>query len=105
MKDWKDVPDTPTWAGEMLEELGEDATTIDVAHRQSEVQLVTRILTEQPPDVWEEWAQSELSPLWMRSAIVEYSVASSRWQQARQVAELDLLEELLGEMLTADEEG
>ena len=102
--DWMKVPDTPAWAGEMLTEMGDDAVTVHVAHRQAEVQLTTRILTEQPPDVWEEWAQSEDSPMWMRSAIVEYSVAESRWQQARQIAELELLDDLLGDMLEQAEE-
>ena len=101
---WRNAPDTPAWAGELLEELGEDTTTMDVAHRQAEVALVIRIVTEQPPDVWEDWAKSEHSPMWMRSAIVTYSVSSSRWEQVRQLAELELVEELLGEMLHSEED-
>ena len=102
--DWNKVEDTPAWARELLEAMGDDAVTVNIAHRQAEVQLTIRILTEQPPDVWEEWAQSEHTPMWMRSAIVEYSVADSRWQHVRQVAELELLEELLGRMLEQSED-
>ncbi len=34
---WKDTPDTPAWASELLEELGGDTTSIGVAHQQAEV--------------------------------------------------------------------
>lgn len=102
--DWKDVPDTPAWAGELMTEIGDDVTTIEVAHRQAEVQMAARILTEQPPDVWEEWAQSAMTPMWMRSVIVEYSVSSSRWAQVRVIAELELLDEILSDMLIDQEE-
>lgn len=102
--DWMKVPDTPAWAGEMLAEMGDDSLTIHIAHRQAEAQLTVRILTQEPPDVWEQWAQSEETPMWMRSAIVEYSVAESRWQQVRQIAELELLDELLDRMLEQSED-
>ena len=103
--DWRDVPDTPAWAGELLQELGDEATTIDVVHKRAEVAFVAEILQEQPPDVWQDWAQSNLSPNWLRSCVVEYSVASSRWQQVRQIAELELMDEVLGSMLHDDDEG
>ena len=103
--DWKDVPDTPAWAGELLAEMEqEEATTVGVAHRQAEVQLGIRILTEQPPDVWEEWSKSDVTPMWLRSAIVEYSVAASRWAQVRQIAELELLDEILDNMIQDQED-
>ena len=70
----------------------------------SEVLLTLRILREQPPDVWEEWAQSKHSPMWMRSAIVEYSVSGSRWEQVRHQADLELVEEMLGEMMESGAE-
>ena len=101
---WKDTPDTPVWASELLEELGGDTTSIGVAHHQAEALLTLRILLEQPPDVWEEWAKSPHSPYWMRSAIVEYSVAGSRWEQVRLQAELELVVELLGAMLESGAE-
>ena len=103
---WKDAPDTPAWAVELLEELegGGGTTNIGVAHRQAEVLLTLRILREQPPDVWEEWAQSKHSPMWMRSAIVEYSVSGSRWEQVRHQADLELVEEMLGEMMESGAE-
>ena len=102
--DWNKVEDTPHWAAELLETIGDDTVTVRIAHHQAEVQLVIRILTDQPPDVWQEWAQSPESPTWMRSAIVEYSVADSRWQQVRQIAELELLDEILDRLLEQDEE-
>jgi hypothetical protein len=40
----------------------------------------------------------------MRSAIVEYSVAGSRWEQVRLQAELELGVELLGKMLESGAE-
>ena len=99
---WKDAP---AWAVELLEELeGGGTTNIGVAHRQAEVLLTLRILREQPPDVWEEWAQSKHSPMWMRSAIVEYSVSGSRWEQVRHQADLELVEEMLGEMMESGAE-
>lgn len=45
---------------------------------------------EQPVEVWQEWTQSALSPNWMRSAIVEYLVCESRWQQVQIIAHLEL---------------
>ena len=61
--------------------------------------LVLRIVKEQPPDVWEAWAQAEESPSWMRSAIAEYAASASRWEQVRHIADLDLLAEVLGKMM------
>ena len=101
---WKDTPDTPAWAGELLEELGGDTTSIGVAQKQAEVLLTLRILNEQPRDVWEEWAKSPHNPGWMREAIVEYLVAESRWEQVRLQAELELGVELLGKMLESGAE-
>ena len=83
---------------------GWGTTNIGVAHRQADVLLTLRILREQPPDVWEEWAQSKHSPMWMRSAIVEYSVSGSRWEQVRHQADLELVEEMLGEMMESGAE-
>lgn len=42
--DWEEMSDTPVWAEELLEELGDKATTIDLVHRQAEVKLTARIL-------------------------------------------------------------
>ena len=100
---WKEAPDTPAWAGELLDAMGEAATTIEVAHYQAEVQLTARILTEQPVEVWQEWAQSNLSPDWMRSCIVEYSVCESRWQQVALISHLELMDEILGDMMSEEE--
>ena len=71
---WENHPDSPARVGGLLEELG-DAATIAIAHRQAEVLLTLRILKEQPPDVWAEW------------------------EQARHVADLELLAEVPGEMM------
>ena len=100
---WENHPDCPAWVGGLLEELG-DAATVAIAHRQAEVMLTLRILMEQPPDVWAEWAQSEASPSWMRSAIAEYSASASRWEQVRHVADLELLAEVPGEMMESGAE-
>ena len=97
------VEDTPAWAAELMEGMAK-ASTIDVVHAQAEVQLTITLATENPPDVWEEWAQSELTPMWMRSAIIEYAASESRWQQVRQLAELELVDELLGDMVQAGDE-
>lgn len=102
--DWRDVPDTPAWAIELLDELGEDATTIDVTHRQSEVERTIEILTEHGPDLWDEWAKTDYTPMWMRSALVEYMLATSRWAHVRQIAELELMGEMLEEMIFGTDE-
>lgn len=97
--------DTPIWASELMEMLGDTASTIDVVHRQAEVHFVIRLLTDQPPDVWAEWAQDERIPMWMRTAVVEYAAAGSKWEQIRQVAELEYVaDEVLDELLIEEEE-
>jgi len=104
---WADIPDTPSWAVELLQEMNigpgdSDTRTMDVVHRQAEVTFLIRILTTQPPDIWAEWASSEFSPSWMRSAIAEYSVSQSRWEQVSHIARLELLEEILDGLLSDD---
>ena len=96
--------DTPVWATELMDTLGEDSSTVDVIHRQAEARFLVRLLTEQPPDVWQDWAQSADTPMWMRTCIVEYSVAASKWEQIRQVADLEFVGDEVLEDLLIDEE-
>lgn len=103
--DWKNAEDTPAWAAEFFERIADDEiTTVQVAHLQAEVELCQRILTEQPPDVWQMWAKDQDTPLWMRSCIVEYSVLDSRWGQARHIADLELVEEIVSTVIESDEQ-
>ena len=75
---------------------------VEVVHRQAEVLFTRRLLDEQPPDVWQTFAQAQEAPMWMRSAIVDYSAAESRWAQVRIRAELDHLSEVLENMMSMD---
>lgn len=95
-------PVNPAWADMLFDELGDDCTTVEVGHKRSEVELAIEVLTEQPPDVWAQWAKSADVPQWMRTAIVEYTVSSSRWQQVSLIAQLDLMAETLDDMGKTD---